>query len=62
MIPIIVRMDGGFYDQKIFKLCDELGINFVCAGKVYKDHIFDVHSFGIAKTKMSFGNTSISRA
>ena len=51
-VPIIVRMDGGFYDQKIFKLCDELGINFVCAGKVYKDHIFDVHSFtGIYENK-----------
>jgi len=44
-VRIIVRMDGGFYDQKIFKLCDELGINFVCAGKVYKDHTFDVHTF-----------------
>lgn len=44
-VPIIVRMDGGFYDQKIFKLCDELGVKFVCAGKVYKDHRFDVQNF-----------------
>ena len=35
---IIVRMDGGFYDQKIFAACDELNINFVCAGKKYSDH------------------------
>jgi hypothetical protein len=53
-VTIIVRMDGGFYDQKIFKLCDELGVNFVCAGKVYKDHTFDVHSFsGIYENKNS---------
>lgn len=32
---IIVRMDAGYFDQKIFKTCDELKIKFVCAGKVY---------------------------
>lgn len=37
-IQIIVRMDGGYYDQKIFTACDKLSINFVCAGKRYRDH------------------------
>ena len=37
-IQIIVRMDGGYYDQKIFAACDELKINFICAGKRYSDH------------------------
>ena len=37
-IQIIVRMDGGYYDQKIFSACDELKIKFICAGKRYKDH------------------------
>ena len=37
-IPIIVRMDSGYFDQKIFSACDYLKINFVCAGKRYKDH------------------------
>ena len=37
-IQIIVRMDGGYYDQKIFAACDALKINFICAGKRYSDH------------------------
>ena len=37
-IQIIVRMDSGYYDQKIFRACDELKINFTCAGKHYSDH------------------------
>ena len=37
-IEIIVRMDSGYYDQKIFAACDELKIYFVCAGKHYSDH------------------------
>ena len=36
-IKIVVRMDSGYYDQKIFRHCDELGIGFVCAGKVFSD-------------------------
>jgi len=37
-ISIIVRMDSGYYDQKIFKVCEDLSIHFVCAGKRYSDH------------------------
>ena len=37
-IKIIVRMDGGYYDQKIFAACDKLSIKFICAGKRYRDH------------------------
>ena len=37
-IQIIVRMDSGYYDQKIFAACDKLNINFICAGKRYHDH------------------------
>ena len=37
-IQVIVRMDGGYYDQKIFAACDALKINFICAGKRYSDH------------------------
>jgi hypothetical protein len=36
-VPIIVRLDAGFFDQKIFKVCDELGIGFICTGKMYDD-------------------------
>jgi hypothetical protein len=36
-VPIIIRMDSGFFDQKIFNLCEELKIGYVCGGKLYKD-------------------------
>lgn len=36
-VPIIIRMDSGFFDQKIFELCEELKLGYVCGGKLYKD-------------------------
>jgi hypothetical protein len=36
-VPIIIRMDSGFFDQKIFDVCEELKIGYVCGGKLYKD-------------------------
>jgi hypothetical protein len=36
-VPIIIRMDSGFFDQKIFDLCERLDIGYICGGKLYKD-------------------------
>jgi hypothetical protein len=36
-VPIIIRMDSGFFDQKIFALCEALHIGYICGGKMYKD-------------------------
>ena len=36
-VPIIIRMDSGFFDQKIFEVCEKLGIGYICGGKIYKD-------------------------
>lgn len=36
-VPIIIRLDSGFFDQKIFKLCEKLKVGYVCGGKLYKD-------------------------
>ena len=36
-VPIVVRMDAGFMDAALFALCDELGIAFICTGKMYPD-------------------------
>ena len=36
-VPIVIRMDSGFFDQKIFKVCEGLNIGYVCGGKLYKD-------------------------
>jgi len=36
-VPIVIRMDSGFFDQKIFDLCEKLDIGYICGGKLYKD-------------------------
>jgi hypothetical protein len=35
-VPIIVRMDSGFFDQKLFDVCERLKIGYICAGKLYE--------------------------
>ncbi len=30
-------MDSGFFDQKIFDVCEKLNIGYLCGGKMYKD-------------------------
>lgn len=35
-VPIIVRMDGGFYDGKLFKSLDLKRVGFVCTGRLSK--------------------------
>ena len=34
-VVIILRLDAGFFDEKNFHLCDELGIGFLATGKMY---------------------------
>lgn len=36
-VPIILRLDTGFYDQKLFELFEDLGIGYICGGKLYPD-------------------------
>jgi len=36
-VPIIIRQDAGYFDQKLFDLYDELGVGYLCGGKIYKD-------------------------
>jgi hypothetical protein len=36
-VPIIIRMDSGFFDQKIFDVCEALHIGYVCGGKMYEN-------------------------
>lgn len=36
-VPIIVRMDAGFYDDGLFKSCEELKIGYACGGKLYSN-------------------------
>lgn len=34
-VAIVVRFDSGFFDQKIFALCESLGIGYIGTGKLY---------------------------
>ena len=34
-VPIIVRMDAGFYDDDLFATCEWLQIGYLCGGKQY---------------------------
>jgi hypothetical protein len=36
-VPIGIVADTGFYDQRLFDLCDRLEIAFIVGGKFYKD-------------------------
>ena len=34
-VPIMVRMDAAFFDEKIFETCERLNIGYLCGGKSY---------------------------
>jgi len=36
-VPIIIRLDSGFFDQKLFEVFEELEIGYICCGKLYED-------------------------
>ena len=36
-VPIVLRMDGGFFDQELFKLFEKLGIGYVCGARLSEE-------------------------
>lgn len=36
-VPIIIRLDSGFFDQRLFKVFESLHIGYICGGKLYDD-------------------------
>jgi hypothetical protein len=36
-VPIIIKLDSGFFDQKLFEVFEELDIGYICGGKLYGD-------------------------
>ena len=36
-VAVIVRMDAGFFDQKLFRTFEEAGIGYVCSGNLEDD-------------------------
>ncbi|MFQ6109743.1 MAG: transposase, partial [Candidatus Aminicenantales bacterium] len=45
-VPIVIRLDSGFFDQKIFECFEKLQIGYICAGKLYDDIKDDVFGMG----------------
>ena len=46
-VPIIIRLDSGFFDQKIFKVLESLQVGYICGGKLYeniKDRVAQMNS------------------
>lgn len=44
-VPIVVVMDSGFFDQKLFSLFESIGIGYVCGGRLssgVKDYVRSV--------------------
>jgi hypothetical protein len=36
-VPVLVRMDTGFFDEKNFQEFEKMGIAYICGGKLYSD-------------------------
>ena len=36
-VPIIIRLDAGFFDQDLFKGFEKLKIGYICGGRVYEE-------------------------
>ncbi len=36
-VPIIIRLDAGFFDQELFRGFEELKIGYICGGRVYEE-------------------------
>jgi hypothetical protein len=36
-VPMVVRLDSGFFDQKLFAALEELGVGYIGGGKMYAD-------------------------
>jgi len=36
-VPIIIRLDSGFFDQKLLEVFESLQIGYICGGKLYDD-------------------------
>jgi len=36
-VAIVILLDSGFFDEKLFKVFEELEIGYICSGKIYND-------------------------
>jgi hypothetical protein len=50
--PIVLLMDSGFFDQKLFDLCERLQIGFVCGGRLseeVRNYVKSTGGFGFSE-------------
>jgi hypothetical protein len=50
-VPIVLRMDGAFFDQDLFKLFEDLGIGYVCGARLSEE----VAGYAAAAARSSWG-------
>jgi len=36
-VPIVIRQDTGYFDQKLFTLYEKINVGYLCGGKLYKN-------------------------
>jgi hypothetical protein len=56
-VPIIIRMDSGFFDQDLFAVMEQLDIGFICGGKFYGDIKAMIEALPEAAYDHHFGKT-----
>ncbi len=56
-VPIVIRMDSGFFDQDIFAEMEKLDVGFICGGKFYGDIKAMIESLPEAAYDHHFGKT-----
>ena len=56
-VPIVIRMDSGFFDQDLFAEIEKLDIGFICGGKFYGDIKTMVEALPEAAYDHHFGKT-----
>ena len=56
-VPIIIRMDSGFFDQDLFAVMEKLNIGFICGGKFYGDIKAMIEALPEAAYDHHFGKT-----
>jgi hypothetical protein len=56
-VPIIIRMDSGFFDQDLFAVMEQLNIGFICGGRFYGDIKALIEALPEAAYDHHFGKT-----
>lgn len=47
-VPVVIRMDSGFFDQNLFRVFESLKVGYICGGKLYED--IGVYVYGIDRS------------